>query len=251
MGTIFGQNIPMTSVSPFSESPNSRLVLILNMSFRVRAINSIVKGFRSGSKGLGRRMATNYSRAYAAPMSNIPVMLFSTAAEEKDKKEQLSAEEAKKMASEMLFNEKDTSAEEKKKEEEKKVEFVPPKKEEGAPEEKHEFQAETKELLDIVTNSIYTDKEVFLRELISNASDALEKLRHVQVAGTQVKDADLPLEIHIYTDEKNGTITIEDTGIGMTKQEMEDNLGVIARSGSKNFLKKAKDEVVVFSITHF
>ena len=238
MGTIFGQNIPMTSVSPFSESPNSRLVLILNMSFRVRAINSIVKGFRSGSKGLGRRMATNYSRAYAAPMSNIPVMLFSTAAEEKDKKEQLSAEEAKKMASEMLFNEKDTSAEEKKKEE-------------GAPEEKHEFQAETKELLDIVTNSIYTDKEVFLRELISNASDALEKLRHVQVAGTQVKDADLPLEIHIYTDEKNGTITIEDTGIGMTKQEMEDNLGVIARSGSKNFLKKAKDEVVVFSTTHF
>ena len=87
MGTIFGQNIPMTSVSPFSESPNSRLVLILNMSFRVRAIDPIDKGFRSGSKGLGRRMATNYSRAYAAPMSNIPVMLFSTAAEEKDKKE--------------------------------------------------------------------------------------------------------------------------------------------------------------------
>lgn len=212
------------------------------MSFRARAINTIVKGFRSGSKVLGRRMAPNYARSFAAPMSNVPVMLFSTAAEEKDKKEQLSAEEAKKMASEILFNEKDTGADDKKKEE-KKVEFVPPKKEEGALEEKHEFQAETKELLDIVTNSIYTDKEVFLRELISNASDALEKLRHVQVAGTAVKDADLPLEIHIYTDEKNGTITIEDTGIGMTKKEMEDNLGVIARSGSKNFLKKAKDEV--------
>ena len=200
------------------------------MSFRARAINTIVKGFRSGSKVLGRRMAPNYARSFAAPMSNVPVMLFSTAAEEKDKKEQLSAEEAKKMASEILFNEKDTGADDKKKEE-------------GALEEKHEFQAETKELLDIVTNSIYTDKEVFLRELISNASDALEKLRHVQVAGTAVKDADLPLEIHIYTDEKNGTITIEDTGIGMTKKEMEDNLGVIARSGSKNFLKKAKDEV--------
>ena len=213
------------------------------MSFRARAINTIVKGFRSGSKVLGRRMAPNYARSFAAPMSNVPVMLFSTAAEEKDKKEQLSAEEAKKMASEILFNEKDTGADDKKKEEEKKVEFVPPKKEEGALEEKHEFQAETKELLDIVTNSIYTDKEVFLRELISNASDALEKLRHVQVAGTAVKDAELPLEIHIYTDEKNGTITIEDTGIGMTKKEMEDNLGVIARSGSKNFLKKAKDEV--------
>ena len=192
-------------------------------------------------------MAPNYARSFAAPMSNVPVMLFSTAADEKDKKEQLSAEEAKKMASEILFNEKDTGADDKK-EEEKKVEFVPPKKEEGAPEEKHEFQAETKELLDIVTNSIYTDKEVFLRELISNASDALEKLRHVQVAGTAVKDAELPLEIHIYTDEKNGTITIEDTGIGMTKKEMEDNLGVIARSGSKNFLKKAKDEVRLVSM---
>lgn len=217
------------------------------MSFCARAINTIVKGFRSGSKVVGRRMAPNYARSFAAPMSNVPVMLFSTAADEKDKKEQLSAEEAKKMASEILFNEKDTGADDKK-EEEKKVEFVPPKKEEGAPEEKHEFQAETKELLDIVTNSIYTDKEVFLRELISNASDALEKLRHVQVAGTAVKDAELPLEIHIYTDEKNGTITIEDTGIGMTKKEMEDNLGVIARSGSKNFLKKAKDEVRLVSM---
>ena len=128
------------------------------------------------------------------------------------------------------------------------MEFVPPKKEEGATEEKHEFQAETKQLLDIVTNSIYTDKEVFLRELISNASDALEKLRHEQVSGMAVNDKDLPLEIRIYTDEKNGTITIQDTGIGMTKKEMEENLGVIARSGSKAFLKKATDEVSILEV---
>ena len=212
------------------------------MSFRARAINNIVKGFRAGSRRASSRFAINYARSYAAPMTNVPVILFSTAAENKEEKQQLSPEEAKKMASEMLFNEKHVG-EEKKDEKEENVEFVPPTKEAGAAEEKHEFQAETKELLDIVTNSIYTDKEVFLRELISNASDALEKLRHVQVSGVDVNDKDLPLEIRIYTDEKNGAITIQDTGIGMTKKEMEENLGVIARSGSKNFLKKAKDEV--------
>ena len=167
-------------------------------------------------------------------------MFMSTTSDQNAKKE-LSPEEAKKMAAEMLFNEKDLG-DNKKDLEKVKEEFVPPKKEEGAPEEQHEFQAETKQLLDIVTNSIYTDKEVFLRELISNASDALEKLRHEQVSGVSVNDNDLPLEIRIYTDEKNGTITIQDTGIGMTKKEMEDNLGVIARSGSKAFLKKAAAE---------
>lgn len=212
------------------------------MSFRSRAINTLVKGFRANSRLAVRRLASNYHCYHLAPSSNICAMLFSTATDN-EKKEGLSPEDAKKMASEMLFNEKEEGSE--KKEEEKKEEFVPPKKEEGAPEEKHEFQAETKQLLDIVTNSIYTDKEVFLRELISNASDALEKLRHEQVSGMAVTDKDLPLEIRIYTDEKNGTITIQDTGIGMTKQEMEENLGVIARSGSKAFLKKATDEVSI------
>ena len=125
-------------------------------------------------------------------------MFMSTTTDQNAKKE-LSPEEAKKMAAEMLFNEKDLG-DTKKDSEKVKEEFVPPKKEEGAPEEQHEFQAETKQLLDIVTNSIYTDKEVFLRELISNASDALEKLRHEQVSGVSVNDKDLPLEIHIYTD---------------------------------------------------
>lgn len=107
------------------------------------------------------------------------------------------------------------------------------------PKETREFQAETRQLLDIVTHSLYTDKEVFLRELISNASDALEKMRHTQAANTaEVIGADVPLEIRIDLDEVESTITIRDTGIGMTKEEMISNLGTIARSGSKNFVKQ-------------
>lgn len=99
---------------------------------------------------------------------------------------------------------------------------------------KHEFQAETKKLLDIVARSLYSEKEVFIRELISNASDALEKLRHKLVCEGQV----LPeMEIHLQTDAEKGTITIQDTGIGMTKEELVSNLGTIARSGSKAFLE--------------
>jgi HSP90 family molecular chaperone len=101
-----------------------------------------------------------------------------------------------------------------------------------------EFQAETKQLLDIVTNSLYTDKEVFLREIVSNASDALEKLRHSQSAGRDVADGHLDLRINITIDEVDSSLTITDTGIGMTAQELVDNLGTIARSGSKNFLSQ-------------
>eukprot|EP00984_Skeletonema_dohrnii_P019491 scaffold9326_cov96-Skeletonema_dohrnii-CCMP3373.AAC.1 len=107
--------------------------------------------------------------------------------------------------------------------------------------EEMEFQAETRQLLDIVTHSLYTDKEVFLRELVSNASDALEKLRHVQATGTISgsggdQESSIPLEIRITTDEASNTLTITDTGIGMTKEEMVSNLGTIARSGSKAFV---------------
>ncbi|TFJ83558.1 hypothetical protein NSK_004664 [Nannochloropsis salina CCMP1776] len=109
--------------------------------------------------------------------------------------------------------------------------------------EAHEFQAETRQLLDIVIHSVYTDKEVFLRELISNASDALEKLRHIQVTGeATVADASLPLEINITTDEEKGTLTLRDTGLGMTKTELVSNLGTIARSGSKAFVKELKEK---------
>ncbi|TMW63455.1 hypothetical protein Poli38472_002396 [Pythium oligandrum] len=108
--------------------------------------------------------------------------------------------------------------------------------------DRHEFQAETRQLLDIVTHSIYTDKEVFIREIISNASDALEKLRHLQATGESVQDAELEPKIVITTDEAANTLTIADTGIGMSKGELIENLGTIARSGSKAFLEQLKEK---------
>lgn len=111
--------------------------------------------------------------------------------------------------------------------------------------EKHEFQAETRQLLDIVARSLYSEKEVFLRELISNASDALEKFRYlIHNAGDKEKDyeeADRSLEIHIGTNKQDRTLTIQDTGIGMTKDELVSNLGTIARSGSKQFLQQLEN----------
>lgn len=107
--------------------------------------------------------------------------------------------------------------------------------------EKREFQAEVKQLLDIVIHSLYTDKEIFIRELVSNASDALEKLRHTQLVEKEIFEPDLPLEINVITDENAGTITIEDFGIGMTHEELIKNLGTIAHSGSKSFLEALKE----------
>ncbi|KAJ8984874.1 hypothetical protein NQ317_002713 [Molorchus minor] len=111
---------------------------------------------------------------------------------------------------------------------------------------KHEFHAETRMLLDIVARSLYSDKEVFIRELISNASDALEKLRYMTISGGEevekLKDLDRPLEIHISTDKHKRTLTIQDTGIGMTKSELISNLGVIAKSGSKAFIEELKSK---------
>jgi molecular chaperone HtpG len=109
--------------------------------------------------------------------------------------------------------------------------------------ERHEFQAEVKQVLDIVVHSLYTDKEIFVRELISNASDATEKLRHTQVAqkDANIYDADLDLEIQVTSDEDAGEITIRDFGIGMTHDELIENLGTIAHSGSKAFLNALKE----------
>ncbi|NIP39029.1 MAG: molecular chaperone HtpG [Candidatus Dadabacteria bacterium] len=105
---------------------------------------------------------------------------------------------------------------------------------------KHEFQAEVKQLLDIVVHSLYTDKEVFVRELVSNASDALEKLRHIKLTEKDIFDENLDLEIEITTDDKANKITIKDFGVGMTEDELVENLGTIAHSGSKAFLEAAK-----------
>lgn len=106
--------------------------------------------------------------------------------------------------------------------------------------EQHSFQAEVGQLLDIVTHSLYTDREIFLRELVSNASDALEKLRHIQLTEKEVFDADLPLEINITSDDSAGTITIQDFGLGMTRAELIENLGTIAHSGSRAFVEALK-----------
>ncbi|KAJ2242715.1 hypothetical protein GGI13_006866, partial [Coemansia sp. RSA 455] len=106
--------------------------------------------------------------------------------------------------------------------------------------EKHEFKAETKKLLHIVAHSLYSQREVFVRELISNSSDALEKLRHLQ-ATSQDASTDAPLEVSISVDENAKTITFFDSGIGMTADELKDNLGTIARSGSKAYIEKMKD----------
>lgn len=107
--------------------------------------------------------------------------------------------------------------------------------------ETHAFQAEIKQLLDLVVHSLYTDREIFLRELISNASDSMEKLRHLQGTEKDMHDAALPLEIHITTDSEAKTLTIEDRGIGMTRGELVENLGTIAHSGTKAFLQAMKE----------
>lgn len=100
----------------------------------------------------------------------------------------------------------------------------------------HTFQAETKQLLDIVAKSVYTEKEVFVRELISNASDALEKLRYLQT--TEDAPAAADLQVSLTADADARTLTIADTGVGMTPEELRNNLGVIARSGSKAFVQQ-------------
>src|ERR1700759_1994123 len=106
--------------------------------------------------------------------------------------------------------------------------------------EKHAFQAEIAQLLDLVIHSLYTDKEIFVRELISNAADASEKLKFMQTSGEQVYQPEVAPTISVMTDDQAKTITIADTGIGMTRQELIENLGTIAHSGSRAFLERMK-----------
>ncbi|HSZ95219.1 MAG TPA: ATP-binding protein, partial [Bradyrhizobium sp.] len=106
------------------------------------------------------------------------------------------------------------------------------------------FQAEVSELLNLMVHSVYSETDIFLRELISNASDACDKLRYEAIANPAlIGDGELP-KIRIIPDKTANTLTIADTGIGMDRQELIDNLGTIARSGTKSFvsrLKEAKD----------
>src|SRR5688572_1707820 len=104
--------------------------------------------------------------------------------------------------------------------------------------ETHTFQAEIQQLLDIVIHSLYTDKEIFVRELVSNASDACERLRFIQASGqAEVFQSEVALGIALKTDENAKTITFTDTGVGLTHDELVRNLGTIAHSGTKSFLK--------------
>ncbi|GAQ77691.1 molecular chaperone HtpG [Klebsormidium nitens] len=110
-----------------------------------------------------------------------------------------------------------------------------------AKEEKHEYQAEVSRLLDLIVHSLYSHKEVFLRELVSNASDALDKLRFLSVTDQSLLGDFPDLEIRIKADKDAGTITITDSGIGMTREELLDSLGTIARSGTAKFVQAIKD----------
>jgi molecular chaperone HtpG len=98
------------------------------------------------------------------------------------------------------------------------------------------FQTEIKQLLNILSHSLYQNREIAIRELISNASDSLNKLRHIQLSESQYRD-DVPLEIVLEPDKEAKVLVIRDTGLGLTHDELVQNLGTIAHSGSKEFLR--------------
>jgi len=106
-----------------------------------------------------------------------------------------------------------------------------------ASKETHQFQAEVSRMMDIIINSLYTQKEVFLREVISNSADALEKIRYLSVTDGAVLGDTRELDIRIEADRNEQTLTITDTGVGMTKQDLVNNLGTLAKSGTTNFLE--------------
>ena len=105
---------------------------------------------------------------------------------------------------------------------------------------KKQFKAESKRLLDLMINSIYTHKEIFLREIISNASDAIDKLCYLSLTDDKVGLRREDFAITLIPDEENGTLTIRDNGIGMDQEELENNLGVIAKSGTLQFRQETQ-----------
>ena len=106
----------------------------------------------------------------------------------------------------------------------------------------HSFQAEVSKLLDLVANSLYSEREIFLRELISNSADACEKLRYESLSKKNILGEDKDLKINIRVSKKQKLIEIEDNGIGMSNQDLIDNLGTIARSGTNKFMQAMKNK---------
>src|ERR1700752_5075500 len=115
------------------------------------------------------------------------------------------------------------------------------------PAEQFSFKAETKQLLNILIHSLYKDREVFLRELLSNASDALNRMRFEMVTNQNVVDPKAELVVRITANKDARTLTIQDTGIGMTRDEIIENLGTIAQSGARKFIEATKDKQVDFA----
>lgn len=123
--------------------------------------------------------------------------------------------------------------------------------EEKAQSNNYQFQAEVKQLLEILTHSLYTHRDVFIRELVSNAADALDKVRFKNLKSEKIENPDLEFEINIKLDKDNKLFTISDTGVGMTKEELVNNIGTIARSGTSEFVKQLKDSKDVNLIGRF
>ncbi len=113
--------------------------------------------------------------------------------------------------------------------------------EEKSTQEQMEFRAEVQQLLDILAKSLYTEREIFLRELISNASDALHRVKFEMLTNRDVLDPDAELAIHVNFDEDDLTLTVSDTGVGMTREELIENLGTIAHSGAMAFMRQLEE----------